>query len=108
YTGKDYVPNVNDQNAASAQKFAEDLNASLTQTQVLGALNRLIEEDAVVIGSSGSLPGCMQRMWRPRTPDSYNMEYGYSCMGYEISGALGAKFAVGEKPVYSMVGDGSF
>ncbi|MEG1812156.1 MAG: 3D-(3,5/4)-trihydroxycyclohexane-1,2-dione acylhydrolase (decyclizing) [Clostridia bacterium] len=108
YTGKDYVPNVNDQNAASAQKFAEDLNASLTQTQVLGALNRLIEEDAVVIGSSGSLPGCMQRMWRPRTPDSYNMEYGYSCMGYEISGALGVKFAVGEKPVYSMVGDGSF
>ncbi len=108
YTGADYVPAVNDKNAASAQKFAEDLNASLTQTEVLGAFNRLIEEDAVVIGSSGSLPGCMQRMWRPKTQDSYNMEYGYSCMGYEICGALGAKLAVGDKQVYSMVGDGSF
>lgn len=108
YTQEGYVPNINDQNASSAHRFAEDLGASLTQTEVLGALNRLIEEDAVVIGSSGSLPGCMQRMWRPRTPDSYNMEYGYSCMGYEISGALGVKYAVGAKPVYAMVGDGSF
>lgn len=108
YTGPGYVPLVNDGNAASAQDFAQDLCASLTQTQVLGALNRLIEEDAVVIGSSGSLPGCMQRMWRPRTQDSYNMEYGYSCMGYEICGAVGVKIAVGDKPVYSMVGDGSF
>lgn len=108
YTGADYVPVVNDRNAASAHRFAADVNASLTQTEVLGALNHLIEEDAVVIGSSGSLPGCMQRMWRPGTVDSYNMEYGYSCMGYEICGAVGAKLAVGEKPVYSMVGDGSF
>lgn len=108
YTGEGYVPNVNDRNAASAERFAKDIGGRLTQTEALGAINRLIEEDAVVIGSSGSLPGCMQRMWRPKTPDSYNMEYGYSCMGYEISGALGVKFAVGEKAVYSMVGDGSF
>ncbi len=108
FTGADYVPVVNDRNAASAHRFARDLDASLTQTEVLGAFNRLIEEDAVVIGSSGSLPGCMQRMWRPRTQDSYNMEYGYSCMGYEICGALGAKLAVGDRQVYSMVGDGSF
>lgn len=106
--GQDYVPMVNDANAHSAFDFAKDVNAGLTQTEVLGALNALIEEDAVVIGSSGSLPGCMQRMWRPRSVDSYNMEYGYSCMGYEISGALGVKLAVGEKEVYSMVGDGSF
>lgn len=105
---KDYVPNVNDSNSASALDFAKDLNASLTQTEVLGALNRLMDEDAVVIGSSGSLPGCMQRMWRPKSRDSYNMEYGYSCMGYEISGALGVKLAVGDREVYSMVGDGSF
>ncbi|MEA4897248.1 MAG: 3D-(3,5/4)-trihydroxycyclohexane-1,2-dione acylhydrolase (decyclizing) [Eubacteriales bacterium] len=108
FTGEGYVPEVNDRNAESAQRFAKDLGASLTQTEVLGALNRLIEKDAVVIGSSGSLPGCMQRMWRARTPDSYHMEYGYSCMGYEISGALGVKLAVGEGQVYSMVGDGSF
>ncbi len=108
YTGADYVPEVNDQNASSAGKFAQDLGAGLTQTEVLGALNRLIEKDAVVIGSSGSLPGCMQRMWRPEVPDTYNMEYGYSCMGYEISGAVGVKLAIGARQVYSMVGDGSF
>ncbi len=108
YTGDNYVPEVNDANAASARKFAEDLCAGLTQTEVLGAVNRLIADDAVVVGSSGSLPGCMQRMWRPKAQDTYNMEYGYSCMGYEICGALGAKLAVGERDVYAMVGDGSF
>lgn len=102
-------PTVNDANAQSAVRFAGDLKADLTQTAVLGALNRLIPKDAAVIGSSGSLPGDMQRMWRPLTPDSYNMEYGYSCMGYEISGALGQKLAVGPgREVYSMAGDGSF
>ncbi len=108
FTGETYRPEVNDRNAGSAKKFAADVDASLTQTEVLGALNRLIEKDAVVIGSSGSLPGCMQRMWRPEVSDTYNMEYGYSCMGYEISGALGVKFAIGDRQVYSMVGDGSF
>lgn len=108
FTGEDYKPEVNDANAASAQKFANDLGACLTQTEVLGAVNRLIPGDAVVIGSSGSLPGCMQRMWRPKSVDTYNMEYGYSCMGYEVSGALGVKLAIGERDVYAMVGDGSF
>lgn len=108
FTGDAYVPMINDRNAASARRFAEDLDACLTQTQALGAINRLIDEDAVVIGASGSLPGCMQRMWRPRVQDTYNMEYGYSCMGYEVSGALGVKLAVGEREVYAMAGDGSF
>jgi len=101
-------PLINDANADSAGQFALDLGTALTQTAALGALNRLIPKDAVVIGSSGSLPGDMQRMWRPESVDSYNMEYGYSCMGYEVSGALGQKLAVGDKEVYSMVGDGSF
>ncbi len=102
------APLVNDANAASAEKYARDLDSRLTQTAALGLINRLIPRDAVVIGSSGSLPGDMQRMWRPMTPDSYNMEYGYSCMGYEICGAVGQKLAVGDREVYSMVGDGSF
>ena len=109
HLGEGYVPEVNDANADSGLRFAKDLNASLTQTEVLGAFNRLIAKDASVIGSSGSLPGCMQRMWRPMSPDTYNMEYGYSCMGYEICGALGVKYAVGkDHEVYAMVGDGSF
>lgn len=101
-------PLINDRNAQSAGLYAMDLGSALTQTAALGALNRLIPENAVVIGSSGSLPGDMQRMWRPHSPDSYNMEYGYSCMGYEVSGALGQKMAVGDQETYSMVGDGSF
>lgn len=108
FTGAGYTPIVQDPNSNSAQRFADNLKASLTQVEVLAAINNLIENDATVIGSSGSLPGCMQRMWRPKTPDSYNMEYGYSCMGYEITGALGVKLAVGDKQVYAMVGDGSF
>ena len=104
----DYVPEVNDANAESAKRFAKDLDSCLTQTAVLGAFNLLIDKDDVAIGSSGSLPGDMQRMWCARGLDTYNMEYGYSCMGYEISGALGVKYAIGDHDVYSMVGDGSF
>lgn len=107
--GEGYVPEINDANAHSAFDYAKDMDASLTQTRVLAAINRLIAPDASVIAAAGSLPGCMQRMWRAKTPDTYNMEYGYSCMGYEISGALGVKLAIGdEKEVYAMVGDGSF
>ena len=106
--GEGYVPEVNDANASSADRFAKDMDACLTQTAVLGAINLAIDPDDVVIGSSGSLPGDMQRMWCARGVDTYNMEYGYSCMGYEISGALGVKYAVGEPDVYAMVGDGSF
>jgi len=103
-----YVPEVNDANASSAFRFAKDLDAGLTQTQVLGAFNLAIDADDNVIGASGSLPGDMQRMWCARGCDTYNMEYGYSCMGYEISGALGVKYAQPERDVYAMVGDGSF
>lgn len=106
--GEDYVPEINDANARSAFRFAKDLDAELTQTAVLGCINRCIDAGDVVIGASGSLPGDMQRMWRPRGVDTYNMEYGYSCMGYEVSGALGVKYAVGDRDVYAMAGDGSF
>ena len=106
--GEGYVPEINDANAQSAFRFAKDLDASLTQTEVLGCINRCIGPEDVVIGAAGSLPGDMQRMWRPRAVDTYNMEYGYSCMGYEISGALGVKYAIGDRDVYAMCGDGSF
>lgn len=106
--GDGYVPEINDANAQSAFKFAEDLGAELTQTAVLGCINHCIDPEDVVIGAAGSLPGDMQRMWRPRGVDTYNMEYGYSCMGYEVSGALGVKYAIGDRDVYAMTGDGSF
>ncbi|NLL53597.1 MAG: 3D-(3,5/4)-trihydroxycyclohexane-1,2-dione acylhydrolase (decyclizing) [Clostridiales bacterium] len=107
--GPGYEPEVKDGNSDSAFTFVEDMGEALTQTEALAAINAQIHPGDSVIGSSGSLPGCMQRMWRAGSPDTYNMEYGYSCMGYEVSGALGVKLAVGEDhEVYSMVGDGSF
>ena len=106
--GEGYVPEINDANAESAFRFARDLDAGLTQTAVLGCINHCIEAEDVVIGAAGSLPGDMQRMWRPRGVDTYTLEYGYSCMGYEVSGALGVKYAIGDRDVYAMTGDGSF
>ena len=105
----DYTPEVKDPNSESWKRFQKDVGCELTQTRALGIVNRVTAPDAVVIGASGSLPGCMQRMWRPRAANTYNMEYGYSCMGYEVSGALGVKLAIGEsREVYAMTGDGSF
>lgn len=106
---KKWKPEINDNNADSAKRFAADLHAELTQTAALGAINAMMSEGDVAIGASGSLPGDMQRMFRPTGIDTYNMEYGYSTMGYEIAGALGVKLAIGDKhEVYSFVGDGSF
>lgn len=84
------------------------LDGVLSQTRALGIIHETIADDSVVIGSSGSLPGCLQRIWKPKAPYTYHVEYGFSCMGYEICGALGVKMAVGDREVYTMVGDGSF
>ncbi|GGE13346.1 3D-(3,5/4)-trihydroxycyclohexane-1,2-dione hydrolase [Marinithermofilum abyssi] len=89
-------------------EFVETYHSCLTQTEVIGQINKLIDEDAIIIGAAGSLPGDLQRMWESRRPNTYHMEYGYSCMGYEISGALGVKLAEPDKEVYAMVGDGSY
>ena len=106
---KSWKPIINDANADSAKRFAKDLNAQLCQTTVLGAINAMMDDEDVAIGAAGSLPGDMQRMWRPRAVDTYNMEYGYSTMGYEVAGALGVKLAIGDKrEVYAFCGDGSF
>ena len=81
----------------------------LSQTRVLGELNeRLLPPDAVVVSASGSLPGDMQRVWRARSNGSYHMEYGFSCMGYEINATVGAKLAAPGRPAIAMVGDGGF
>lgn len=89
-------------------EYSEFFGSSLTQTEVIGAINEWIDDDAIIIGAAGSLPGDLQRMWVARRPNTYHMEYGYSCMGYEIAGALGVKMADPDKEVYAMVGDGSY
>jgi 3D-(3,5/4)-trihydroxycyclohexane-1,2-dione acylhydrolase (decyclizing) len=77
--------------------------------RLLGELNEaLLPKDAVVVGASGSLPGDLQRVWRSRSPGCYHMEYGFSCMGYEIAAAVGAKMADPRREVVALVGDGSY
>jgi 3D-(3,5/4)-trihydroxycyclohexane-1,2-dione acylhydrolase (decyclizing) len=89
--------------------YAQDDPAALSQTRCLGELNEhLLPRDAIVIGASGSLPGDLQRLWRPQATDAYHMEYGFSCMGYEIAAALGAKMAAPDREVFALVGDGSY
>ena len=80
----------------------------ITQTAAVAKVRELIPADAICVGAAGSLPGDLQRMWTSDSLYSYNMEYGFSCMGYEIAGALGSKFAEPEKEVYAMCGDGSY
>jgi len=80
----------------------------LSQGEVIGALNSFSEASDVLLCAAGSLPGDLHKLWRTRQPGGYHMEYGYSCMGYEIAGGLGAKMANPKREVYVMVGDGSY
>ncbi|MFT4429105.1 3D-(3,5/4)-trihydroxycyclohexane-1,2-dione acylhydrolase (decyclizing) [Bacillus velezensis] len=89
-------------------EYADALETELPQTTALLTINDTIPEDSVVISSAGSLPGDLQRLWHSNVPNTYHLEYGYSCMGYEVSGTLGLKLAHPDKEVYSLVGDGSF
>jgi len=88
--------------------FIEMTGSCLTQSRVLGLLNQQLPQDAVIVAAAGSLPGDLQRAWRSTSVDSYHVEYGYSCMGYEVNAALGAKMAAPEREVYALVGDGSY
>ncbi|MBP2075988.1 3D-(3,5/4)-trihydroxycyclohexane-1,2-dione acylhydrolase (decyclizing) [Oceanobacillus polygoni] len=89
-------------------EYADALNTEFAQTTALLTINDTISPNSNVVTSAGSLPGDMQRIWNPTATNTYHVEYGYSCMGYEVSGALGVKLADPDKEVYSFVGDGSF
>src|SRR5882724_7993363 len=80
----------------------------VSQAEVVGAVNAFSRSKDVVMCAAGSLPGDLHRLWRTRDPKGYHMEYGYSCMGYEVAGGLGIKMAAPEREVYVMVGDGSW
>jgi 3D-(3,5/4)-trihydroxycyclohexane-1,2-dione acylhydrolase (decyclizing) len=82
--------------------------ALMSQAQVIGLLNDFAGPDDVVICAAGSLPGDLHKLWRSSTPGSYHLEYGYSCMGYEIAAGLGVKLARPSSGVFVMVGDGSY
>jgi len=78
------------------------------QSEVIGAVNTFSSPTDVVVCAAGSMPGDLHKLWRTRDRKQYHIEYGYSCMGYEIAGALGVKLAAPEREVYSLVGDGSY
>jgi len=78
------------------------------QSEVIGAVNSLSESQDVVVCAAGSMPGDLHKLWRTRDPKGYHVEYGYSCMGYEIAGGLGVKMAAPDREVYVLVGDGSY
>jgi 3D-(3,5/4)-trihydroxycyclohexane-1,2-dione acylhydrolase (decyclizing) len=78
------------------------------QSEVIGAVNDAARPTDVVVCAAGSMPGDLHKLWRTRDPKGYHVEYGYSCMGYEIAGGLGVKLAAPEREVYVMVGDGSY
>jgi 3D-(3,5/4)-trihydroxycyclohexane-1,2-dione acylhydrolase (decyclizing) len=80
----------------------------MAQSEVIGIVNRLSGPRDVVVCAAGSLPGELHKLWRTRDPKGYHLEYGYSCMGYEIAGGLGVKMADPSREVFVMVGDGSY
>ncbi|WP_330263128.1 3D-(3,5/4)-trihydroxycyclohexane-1,2-dione acylhydrolase (decyclizing) [Streptomyces griseorubiginosus] len=87
---------------------AADENAVPTQTQLLGALDAVVGDEDVVINAAGSLPGDLHKLWRARSARQYHLEYGYSCMGYEIPAAIGVQQATPDTPVWALVGDGTY
>ena len=80
----------------------------LSQGEVIGALSRAVRPEDVIVAAAGSLPGDLHKLWRTQRPSGYHMEYGYSCMGYEIAGGLGVKMADPSRDVFVLVGDASF
>ncbi|SCY93718.1 3D-(3,5/4)-trihydroxycyclohexane-1,2-dione acylhydrolase (decyclizing) [Pseudomonas sp. NFACC37-1] len=109
YQTEDFLPEIDDHmDPAVFREFIELTGSCLTQSRVLGTLNETLADDAIIVAAAGSLPGDLQRAWRSKGVNTYHVEYGYSCMGYEVNAALGVKLAEPDKEVYALVGDGSY
>lgn len=94
--------------AVDAATRGDDGNTLPSDAQVIGAVQSTFDDDAIVVCAAGGLPGELQKLWRATRGDGYHLEYGYSCMGYEIAGGLGVKLAAPDRDVVVMVGDGSY
>ena len=99
---------VDEWNAIVDAHYAADPAEGLSQTRALGEINRFMQPGDIAVGSAGSLPGDMQRLFRPGNRGTYHMEYGFSNMGYETNGALGVKLAAPDSEVYAFFGDGTY
>ena len=109
-------PEYRERAAALAAEWDETVERAYTlghgtppaQSEVIGAVNRVSGPRDVVVCAAGSMPGDLHKLWRTRDPKGYHVEYGYSCMGYEIAGGLGVKMAAPDREVFVLVGDGSY
>jgi 3D-(3,5/4)-trihydroxycyclohexane-1,2-dione acylhydrolase (decyclizing) len=111
---------VADEYADRARQLAADWDATVerayhldhgplpAQSEIIGAVNEVSGPRDVVVCAAGSMPGDLHKLWRTRDPKGYHVEYGYSCMGYEIAGGVGVRMACPDRDVYVMVGDGSY
>ncbi|MEC2057681.1 3D-(3,5/4)-trihydroxycyclohexane-1,2-dione acylhydrolase (decyclizing) [Peribacillus psychrosaccharolyticus] len=109
FNRENFIPEIKNQFSQEVlNEYSDALQTELAQSAALIAINDTVKPDSIVVGSAGSLPGDLQRLWHCTVPNTYHLEYGFSCMGYEISGTLGAKLANPKREVYSIVGDGSF
>jgi 3D-(3,5/4)-trihydroxycyclohexane-1,2-dione acylhydrolase (decyclizing) len=88
--------------------FARRHGPPLSQGEVIGLLNATLGPTDIIVNAAGSLPGDLHKLWRTRDPKGYHMDYGYSCMGYEVAGGLGVKMADPSREVYVLIGDGSY
>lgn len=91
-----------------AERLVQGGGERLSQGQIVGELQRFVAADDVVVCAAGSLPGDLHKLWRPGGALGYHLEYGYSCMGYEVAGSLGVKMALPDREVYCLVGDASY
>ncbi len=105
---ENFEPAITDRDPRSVEEFVELYGTSVVQSAAICLLNDILDEDAIVVTAGGSLPSDLERIWETDSFKGYHAEYGYSCMGYEIAGALGAKMAEPDREVYSFLGDGSF
>ncbi len=97
-----------DWNAEVDRIYGQRTASPFAQGEVVGAVNQFARPQDVVVGAAGSVPGDLHKLWRAHQPNTYHLEYGYSCMGYEIAGGLGVKMADPSREVFVMVGDGSY
>ncbi|WP_281658617.1 3D-(3,5/4)-trihydroxycyclohexane-1,2-dione acylhydrolase (decyclizing) [Halobacillus sp. Cin3] len=113
---REYVSSYEEEIKIAWQAWEEELERlsslenekGLNQTRALMEINKMIDPSSVIVSASGSLPSDLERIWKPGEPNTYHLEYGFSCMGYEVPGALGAKIAKPDSEVYAFVGDGAY
>jgi 3D-(3,5/4)-trihydroxycyclohexane-1,2-dione acylhydrolase (decyclizing) len=95
-------------NAEVTRRYADDQAPIFAQSAVIGAVNTVSSPRDVVVCAAGSTPGDLHKLWRTRDPKGYHVEYGYSCMGYELPGAIGVRMAEPDREVFVLVGDGTW